>query len=406
MILGLAVRRDLAPFWEERGYYNMTWKARQVTARLPHFLTLWGCFFFVGSDVLVVIVYLCSYIEQQIQFKHLNRKTMRRLSLFVPLALAACAADNISPDLADGAAADTAAPSVRVVDGTLHFATSEAYFDFGREMVNRDPDERRRWEASHGFTSMLSYAEDVMDDYELRLGEALGRPDIFSVAADSAVDLEVPLTLAVLADKEGYFYIGDAICKVGNSGMARVDGGDKAQAEAALRSGAAPGVSSGGGVAFREKSLGSAKCIDRFSASAQSGRLKVDYSINTLFLYDGKSPVREARIVIEQRSKNFKRKFWRWRQHHDFNGFKSVVVTVQHSSIGVFGNYGNNTVEFYVPDYGGGETVSHYASGYFTVNPPPGYVHIGDQPCFLKMRGVVFGPGNVSIDLEERFGKI
>ena len=33
-IVGLAVRRDLAPFWEERGYYNMTWKARQVTARL------------------------------------------------------------------------------------------------------------------------------------------------------------------------------------------------------------------------------------------------------------------------------------------------------------------------------------------------------------------------------------
>ena len=331
---------------------------------------------------------------------------MRRLSLFVPLALAACTADNISPDMADGAAADTAAPSVRVVDGTLHFATSEAYFDFGREMVNRDPDERRRWEASHGFTSMLSYAEDVMDDYELRLGEALGRPDIFSVAADSTVDLEVPLTLAVLADNEGYFYIGDAICKVGNSGMARVEGGDKAQADAALRSGAVSGESSEGGVAFRKKSLGSAKCIDRFSASAQSGRLKVDYSINTLFLYDGKSPVREARIVIEQRSKNFKRKFWRWRQHHDFNGFKSVVVTVQHSSIGVFGNYGNNTVEFYVPDYGGGETVSHYASGYFTVNPPPGYVHVGDQPCFQKMRGVVFGPGNVSIDLEERFSKI
>ena len=34
MILGLAVRRDLVPFWEGRSGYNMTWKARQVAARL------------------------------------------------------------------------------------------------------------------------------------------------------------------------------------------------------------------------------------------------------------------------------------------------------------------------------------------------------------------------------------
>lgn len=33
-IVGLAVRRDLVPFWEERRYYDMTWKARQVSARL------------------------------------------------------------------------------------------------------------------------------------------------------------------------------------------------------------------------------------------------------------------------------------------------------------------------------------------------------------------------------------
>ncbi len=34
LMVGVAVRRDLAPFWEERRYYDMTWKARQVAARL------------------------------------------------------------------------------------------------------------------------------------------------------------------------------------------------------------------------------------------------------------------------------------------------------------------------------------------------------------------------------------
>lgn len=33
-IVGLSVRRDLVPFWEGRNGYNMTWKARQVAARL------------------------------------------------------------------------------------------------------------------------------------------------------------------------------------------------------------------------------------------------------------------------------------------------------------------------------------------------------------------------------------
>lgn len=34
MILGLAVRRDLAPFWEDTHYFHCNWKARLVSARL------------------------------------------------------------------------------------------------------------------------------------------------------------------------------------------------------------------------------------------------------------------------------------------------------------------------------------------------------------------------------------
>ena len=34
MILGLAVRRDLAPFWEDAHYFHCSWKARLVSARL------------------------------------------------------------------------------------------------------------------------------------------------------------------------------------------------------------------------------------------------------------------------------------------------------------------------------------------------------------------------------------
>lgn len=290
---------------------------------------------------------------------------MRRLSLFVPLALAACSADNISPDLADGAAAaDTAAPSVRVVDGTLHFATSEAYFDFGREMVNRDPDERRRWEASHGFTSMLSYAEDVMDDYELRLGEALGRPDIFSVAADSTVDLEVPLTLAVLADKEGYFYIGDAICKVDNSGMAQVEGGDKAQAEAALRSGAVPEGAVGSVRPLRAsgglKSVGGEKRIKKLSGSDYKGKRRLDYSVEVYMNTDGKTPIQQAVIVIDQMAKSWKRRFGCWRQHHCDINFISLSATVSHPYL--TNRYAGLTEERHASQLWGPNRVNHYSS--------------------------------------------
>ncbi len=34
VILGLAVRRDLAPFWEDPHYFHCSWKARLVSARL------------------------------------------------------------------------------------------------------------------------------------------------------------------------------------------------------------------------------------------------------------------------------------------------------------------------------------------------------------------------------------
>lgn len=34
VILGLAVRRDLVPFWEDNSYFHCSWKARMVSARL------------------------------------------------------------------------------------------------------------------------------------------------------------------------------------------------------------------------------------------------------------------------------------------------------------------------------------------------------------------------------------
>ena len=334
---------------------------------------------------------------------------MRRLSLFVPLALAACTADNISPDMADGAAADTAAPSVRVVDGTLHFATSEAYFDFGREMVNCDPDERRRWEASHGFTSMLSYAEDVMDDYELRLGEALGRPDIFSVAADSTVDLEVPLTLAVLADKEGYFYIGDAICKVDNSGMARVEGGDKAAVDDALTMGVAnkfrtPDVKqSSGGVGT--KTLGMRKRLSELAGCVYGGKYRLDYSVKLIMIGDGKNPIERAVIRVEQRGKNWKKRRRCWRQHRSATYFSKMEIVLHHT---YFTNrLGNHIETFYTAPHEGGNSVNHYSTQELYEMRRGRKVVINDeQPYFVRISGRVeshdVGPWN-TLDVEELF---
>lgn len=335
---------------------------------------------------------------------------MRRFALFVPLALAACSADHVAPDLSTASVADTAAaPSVRVVDGILHFATSEAYFDFGREMVNRDPDERRRWEASRGFTSMLSYAEDLIGNYELRLGEALARPDIFCVAADSTVDLDVPLTLAVLADKEGYFYIGDAICKVGDSRMARIEGGDKAQADDALKSGMAHAFrdadeNQSGDVAGL-KTVGMRKRLSELSGCTYGGKYRLDYSVKVFMVDDGKNPIESAVIRLEQRGKNWKKRRRCWRQHRSATYFSRMEVVLHHT---YFTNRQGNHIEtFYVAPYEGGNSVNHYATQDLCEMRRGRTTVINDeQPYFVRISGRAeakdVGPWHI-LDVEELF---
>ena len=111
-------------------------------------------------------------------------------------AMTSCGKEDVEPQGHTGGERE----KVAVVDGVLHFATTGDYFDFSVEMANKDPEERRAWEERNGFTSMLTFAEDVMGDPELRYGEALARPEIFSVSSDSVIDIEVPLVQSYGSD--------------------------------------------------------------------------------------------------------------------------------------------------------------------------------------------------------------
>lgn len=163
--------------------------------------------------------------------------TLKRVTLWaLPLAVTtiACGDENLTPS--DKATFATA-QGLTAEQGTLHFATSDDYFRIGVELANMDPDERKAWETSQGFSSLLTYTDEVTDNFELRLGEAMGRTDIFSVSADSTIDTDIPLMLAAVANKEGYFYIGNTICKVDNQSMASVESGTESDVDAALRTG-------------------------------------------------------------------------------------------------------------------------------------------------------------------------
>lgn len=209
---------------------------------------------------------------------------MRRLSLFVPLVLAACSADNVVPFGNDAASSETInEDSVMVVDGVLMLPATASYVDFGVRLVNMPTEERLRWEERVGFSSLLSYADDVVENSDLRLGEAQARPELFCVSPDSIVDLDVPLSLAALANKDGYFRVGNAVCKVDNHRMAFVRGGNASLADEALRSGALPDGADGFVYAHSPRpALKAAEATRRYkelTGHVRSSSLWTDYKI-------------------------------------------------------------------------------------------------------------------------------
>lgn len=298
-----------------------------------------------------------------IQFKTSKSNIVKRILLFVPLALAACAAEHVAPNLANVAAkAETLnEDSVMVVDGVLTLPATVSYVDLGGRLVNQPTEERLQWEERIGFYSLLSYADDVVENSGLRLGEALARPEVFCVSADSVVDLDVPLSLAALANKDGYFRVGEAVCKVDNHRMAFVRGGSLSLADEALWSGALPDGADGFVYAHSPKStLKAAEATRRYkelTGHVRSSSLWTDYKIKVIPYKETTYNYTARGVQVEQSSKNFKKKVRRWRQHRDTNAYMYVKVRLLHPSLWEDMRLEPRTVQ--LENYYGNKAVNH-----------------------------------------------
>ena len=228
----------------------------------------------------------------------------------------------------------TASAAVSVKDGILHFATADDYFNFSLRMANCADDDRMAWEDSIGFTSMLTYADSITNDIESHWNEVTARTDIFSIAGDSIVRFDVPSTFAVAANADGYYFIGNSICKVDKNFATSVEGGDKQDADITLRG----------------DSLNKQLKVNRYEycGTNPSGTLKSAY-VNGLAhdlsthvrndhywlefrirVYAMKDPRNNshAYIYIEESSSNSYKRRLHWRDHHSKNDYVNVSVTV------------------------------------------------------------------------------
>lgn len=252
-------------------------------------------------------------------------------------------------------------PAVSVEDGALHFANIREYEDYSLRMANMEPGRRAKIEEGLGFTSMETYAEALLADIDANEATLLARPEIFSYSADTIddalmvrADIEVPTAMAVAANVDGLYYIGDVVYKVDRSKQAYVRGGDAAAVGRVLSGETeADGVNS----VVNRYDLGEGTLksypieIDEIKGKVRNSTRWMDYSARIYITdkVDFKDEI--CTIRLEQKAKNFKKKHRRWREHHSETFFRHVNVSVLHPSMG--------TENVYIPDYFGGDNVNH-----------------------------------------------
>lgn len=302
---------------------------------------------------------------------------------FAALTFISCG-DDADPEL-DTKAEQPTQEAVTVEDGTLHFATAADYNDFSLRMANSDPEERLAWERRLGFTSMLSYAERVTSDSDLHLYEALGRPDIFSVADDSTVTLEVPDAFASAANADGYYYVGNSICKVDKEFTASVKDGGKEDVDAAIRNGAVP-VGHDGAI-YRYAGSGNLKAgyvgqkVNVINKRIKNDHYRMDYTIK-VYISDCDIKTGMYTIHIEQKSTNGHKKHRRWRDHHSENTYRDVSCDVKHPLF-------QGSIHLGVPNYFGNSRVNHSKTEPFYRNGQKGVDYRSETPYFTDMNGTI-----------------
>lgn len=273
--------------------------------------------------------------------------------------------------------------AVMVEDGTLHFASAADYDEFSLRMANCDPEERLDWEERHGFTSMLSYAERVASDAEIHIGEALGRPDIFAVAADSTVTLEVPDAFASAANADGYYFVGSSICKVDKEFTASVVGGGKEDVDAAIRKGTVPDGQDD--AVYRYAGNGNLKAgyvgqkVNVISKRIKNDHYRMDYSIR-VYVNDCDMKTGLFTIYVEQKSTNGDKKHRRWRDHHSKNTYRDVSCDVNHPLF-------QGSIHLGVPNYFGNSRVNHSKTEPFYCNGQKGIDYRTGTPYFTDING-------------------
>ena len=284
---------------------------------------------------------------------------MKQLLLSIPLTAAALVA--CADDTGIGTVDQLASTAVTVEEGIPRYATSQAYFDYGLKMANMDPDERKRLEAAEGFTSMQTYAESLLSDIDANEKEIKSRPEVFSFSADTVddalmvrADIEVPTSMAVAANPDGLYYIGDAICKVDRYSQASIKNGD-AETVGRVLSGEAQADGQTSHLFRYDLGGGTLKAahiqIDEVKGNLSNRTLWTDYSAHIYAKADEENM--KVVIYLQQESKNYQKKHRRWREHRGWNAYRDVNVMVFHPTVP------DSIQKFYVEDYHGGNTVNH-----------------------------------------------
>ena len=279
----------------------------------------------------------------------------------------------------------TAAAAVSVKDGILHFATADDYFNFSLRMANCANDDRMAWEDSIGFTSMLTYADSITNDIESHWNEVTARTDIFSIAGDSIVRFDVPSTFAVAANADGYYFIGNSICKVDKNFATSVEGGDKQDADITLRG----------------DSLNKQLKVNRYEycGTNSSNTLKSayvnghPYDINThvsnnhywleyrirIYLTSVKETSGTRTVVyVEQSSSNSYKRKRHWRDHHSMNSYINVTFSIYSPKFNYYFR------DFKPSNYYGNSAVNHhFTSEIGTLGSD------ADQPYFTSLSGKI-----------------
>ena len=320
---------------------------------------------------------------------------MKQLLLSIPLTAAALVA--CADDTGIGTGDQQASTAVTVEEGIPRYATSQAYFDYGLKMANMDPDERKRLEAAEGFTSMQTYAESLLSDIDANEAEIKSRPEVFSFSADTVddalmvrADIEVPASMAVAANPDGLYYIGDVVYKVNRYNQASVKNGD-AETVGRVLSGEveADGVSAklfNYGLCVSNlktaKTASEAK-IDYLKGTIQVGNIWTDYWIRVFYRTTDGSDGVVATISIEQRSKNYQKKHKRWREHHLENIYANVSGSISHSS------YTNGVGSFILSNYYGSSLVNHSCTQVVKSIFKGESLGDGDTPYFCTLWGAI-----------------